>query len=99
MNTSDITLDGNGQYSAEVIALAGGGFVVAWEDHTNTHSFGLGPNDIAGQRFDSIGDAAGTEFHVSVNYADLNQQSVALARHVGWRLHRCVSERGCGGSE
>jgi Ca2+-binding RTX toxin-like protein len=79
VNTSDVTLDGNGQYSAKVIALAGGGFVVAWEDDTNTHSFGLGPNDIAGQRFDAFGGAIGAEFNVSAVYQDLNQQAVALA--------------------
>ncbi len=79
LNTNDVTADGNGQYSAKVIALAGGGFVVAWEDDTNTHSFGLGPNDIAGQRFDAFGGAIGGEFNVSLAYQDLNQQAVALA--------------------
>ena len=79
VNSIDATADGNGQYSADVIALAGGGFVVAWEDDTNTYSAGLGPSDIAGRRFDALGNEAGAEFHVSANYADFHQQAVALA--------------------
>ena len=77
VNSIDATVDGNDQYHSQTIALAGGGFLVVWEDNTKTLT-GFEPNDIGGQRYDALGKKVGTEFLVSSNYADLSQQAVAV---------------------
>jgi len=79
VNTTDSSVDGNDQYHSRVIGLADGGFLVAWEDSTNTFSHQLGANDIVGQRYDLLGNKVGGEVYISAVYEDLNQQAPAIA--------------------
>ncbi|MGY3354798.1 VCBS repeat-containing protein [Bradyrhizobium sp. GM0.4] len=63
----------NGQLAPHVAALAGGGFVVAWQSEAQDGS-GLG---IFGQRFDANGAAVGTEFQINT-YTSNDQNNASV---------------------
>ncbi|MEX5565935.1 hypothetical protein SM764_21185, partial [Pseudophaeobacter sp. 1A16562] len=68
----------NGEGEAEVLALAGGGFVVTWSDGA-----GLWGSDatggIFGQMYDAAGAPVGSEFHVNTTTDEEQEQSQMLA--------------------
>lgn len=67
------TMVANGQLGPHVAALAGGGFVVAWQSEAQDGS-GLG---IVSQRFDANGAAVGTEFQINT-YASNDQNNASV---------------------
>jgi len=73
VNTTDTGPNGNAQSASKIIGLAGGGFLVAWEDNTSALT-GFEPNDVIGQRYDALGNKVGSEFVASWNYLDLDQK-------------------------
>lgn len=77
VNELDSTSAGNDQFASRTIALAGGGFLVAWVDNTEGLT-NFEPNDVAGQLYDAYGNEVGHELLLSGLYADLDQKAVAL---------------------
>jgi len=65
-----------GQRRAAVASDSDGDFVVAWTSYQDGSSY-----SIRGQRYDSAGAPAGTEFQIS-SYATNNQDRSAVAMHV-----------------
>jgi Ca2+-binding RTX toxin-like protein len=85
VNTSDAPPMGshvsstNEQSVSKVVALEGGGYLVAWEDSSGTWAAGLEPRDIAGQIYDALGNKVGAEFGLSTFYADFDQKMPDIA--------------------
>jgi hypothetical protein len=71
------TTTADSQVSPAITALADGGFVVSWLSYSN----GANIYDIYGQRYNSLGVAAGTEFRINTTTADyqLSPAITALA--------------------
>ncbi|MCP5155360.1 MAG: tandem-95 repeat protein [Ectothiorhodospiraceae bacterium] len=61
----------NSQYAGDVAGLAGGGFVVVWQDDGGADGSGLG---VFGQRFDAAGAPAGAEFRVNTEITSTQDQ-------------------------
>ncbi|MDH6269927.1 hypothetical protein M2360_005365, partial [Rhizobium sp. SG_E_25_P2] len=64
------------QYTPTVVALEGGGYVIVWNDYSDSTGY-----DISGQVFDADGNKIGDEFAVNVNESGNQryQKIVALA--------------------
>jgi hypothetical protein len=69
-----------GQYSAEVTAAPGGGFLVVWEGYSGVPP---GFRRILGQRFDTVGAMVGSEFPVSSEAIEHSIQPAVAAEGAG----------------
>ncbi|MGE0746053.1 MAG: Ig-like domain-containing protein [Rhodospirillales bacterium] len=67
------------QQEASVAGLAGGGFVVVWEDHSS----GTWSRDVKGRVFDASGSAVGGEFTVNTTTTDTQNHPEVAALPTG----------------
>ena len=65
----------NEQSFSKVVALADGGYLIAWEDWSGKHAAGLEPRDVVGQIYDAFGNPIGGEIALSSVYLDYDQKA------------------------